>query len=77
MQETLETRVPSLGWKGLRKEGLAIQSSRLAWRISWTEEPGDYSPWGHEESDTTEVTEHACIVQMPGEPLQREWGRRG
>ena len=29
----------------------------LAWRISWTEEPGGlYTPWGRKESDSTEVT---------------------
>ena len=33
-----------------------------AWKISWTEEPGRlYSPWGHKESNTTEVTEHVCM----------------
>ena len=26
----------------------------LAWRISWTEEPGGLRPWGSEELDTTE-----------------------
>ena len=32
-------------------------SSILAWRIPWTEEPGGlYSPWGRKELDTTEVT---------------------
>ena len=37
-----ETWVQSLGWKmqeGLQ-EGLATQSSILAWKIPWTEEPG-------------------------------------
>ena len=33
---------------------MATHSSRLAWRIPWTGEPGGYSPWGHKESDTTE-----------------------
>ena len=33
---------------------MATHSSFLAWRISWTEEPGDYSPWDHKESDKTE-----------------------
>ena len=33
---------------------MAIHSSILAWRIPWTEEPADYSPWGRKESDTTE-----------------------
>ena len=35
-----ETGVPSLGWENpLKKEGMAIRSSILAWRIPWTEEP--------------------------------------
>ena len=39
---------------------MATHSSILAWKIPWTEEPGgDYSPWGHKESD---VTEHACTL---------------
>ena len=29
------------------EEGMAAHSSVLDWRIPWTEEPGDYSPWGH------------------------------
>ena len=36
-------------------KGMAIHSINLAWTIPWTEEPGrGYSPWGNEESDTTE-----------------------
>ena len=35
------------------ERGMATQSCVLAWRIPWTEE--GYSPWGHKESDTTEV----------------------
>ena len=37
------------------EEDMANHSSILAWRIPWMEEPGDYSPWGHKESDMTEV----------------------
>ena len=34
-----------LGWKDPLEEGMATQSSILAWRIPWTEEPGEnYSP---------------------------------
>ena len=33
-------RVPPLGQEDLLKEGMATHSSILAWRISWTEEPG-------------------------------------
>ena len=38
--------------------GMATHSSILSWRIPWTEEPADYSPWGCKESDTTEATYH-------------------
>ena len=38
-----------------RREWLVIHSSTLDWRSPSTEEPGgDYSPWGHKESGTTE-----------------------
>ena len=35
-----ETRVQSLGWEDLLEKEMATHSSILAWRISWTEEPG-------------------------------------
>ena len=57
MQEPQETQVLSLGWEDPLEEGRATHSSILAWRIPWTEEAGGlYSPWGHKELDTTEVT---------------------
>ena len=40
MQETQEMHAQFLGWKDTLKEGRAAHSSILAWRISWTEEPG-------------------------------------
>ena len=61
MQETQETQVRSLGWKDPMEEEMTAHSSILAWRIRWTEEPGDYSPWGHKQSDMTEATEHANV----------------
>ena len=33
---------------------MAIDSSILAWRIPWTEEPGGLQSMGSKESDTTE-----------------------
>ena len=48
--------VQSPGWEDALEEGMATHSSILAWRIPWTEEPGGYSPWGHKESNTTEMT---------------------
>ena len=35
-----ETWVQSLGREDLLDKGMATHSSILAWRISWTEEPG-------------------------------------
>ena len=49
-----ETQLRSLGWKDPLEKGMATHSSILAWRIPWTEEPGNYSPWAHKEMDTTE-----------------------
>ena len=40
MQEMQETQVQSLGWEDPLEEGMATHSSILAWRVSWTEEPG-------------------------------------
>ena len=35
-----ETRVPSLDWEDPLEKEMATHSSILAWKISWTEEPG-------------------------------------
>ena len=50
-----EIRVQSLGREDLLEKEMATHSSILAWKISWTEEPGRlHSPWGRKESDMTE-----------------------
>ena len=36
-----ETWLRFLGWEDLLEKGMAIHSSLLAWRIPWTEEPGE------------------------------------
>ena len=36
----VETQVQSLGREDSLEEGMAAHLSILAWRISWTEEPG-------------------------------------
>ena len=48
--------VQSLGGEDSLEKCRATHFSTVAWRIPWAEEPGDYSPWGPKESDTTEVT---------------------
>ena len=53
-----EMRVWSLSGEDPLEKDMATHSSILAWRIPWTEEPGN-GPWGCKELDMTEVTEHA------------------
>ena len=43
---------------------MATHSSILAWRISWTEEPGRLSPWVCKESDTTEHLSRSGIIAV-------------
>ena len=38
--------VGSLGWEDPLEEGVATDSSTLAWRIPWTEEPGGVQAMG-------------------------------
>ena len=52
--------VELLGHMANLEKEMATHSSILAWEISGTEEPSDYSPWGCKESD---MTEHACPTQ--------------
>ena len=41
-----ETWVQFLGWEDALEKGMASHSSILAWRISWTEEPGRLKSMG-------------------------------
>ena len=41
-----ETQIQSLGQEHLLEKGMATHSSILAWRISWTEEPGSLQSMG-------------------------------
>ena len=46
VQEIQETRVRSLGQEDPLEEDMATQSTILAWRIPWTEEPGGLQSMG-------------------------------
>ena len=47
---------------------MASHSSTLAWKIPWTEKPGrPHSPWGREESDTTERLHFHLSLSCTGE----------
>ena len=48
---------------------MATQSSVLAWRTPWTEEPVGYSPWGCKDLDMTErLTQllYNVVLGFPG-----------
>ena len=50
---TEEMGVQSLGPEHPLEKEMATHSSVLAWRISWTEEPGGLQSMGSRESDMT------------------------
>ena len=63
---------------------------KIPWRRKWQPTPvflpGEshgqrsvvgYSPWGHKESDTTEVTEHACKAALRTPCLVKSLGSLG
>ena len=55
MHEMQETQVRSLGWEDPLEKKVTTNSSILAWKISWREEPGRLqSMEGHKESGITE-----------------------
>ena len=63
MQETWEMQARSLGQEDPLKESMATHSSVLAWRIPWTEEPGELWSMGsqrvrHDWSDLVWMHEH-------------------
>ena len=41
-----ETQVQSLGWEDPLEKEMATHSSTLAWKIPWTEEPGELRSMG-------------------------------
>ena len=43
---TRENQVRSLGWEDPLEKGMATHSSLPAWRIPWTEEPGELQSMG-------------------------------
>ena len=48
-----ETWIQFLGPEDPLEKEMATHSSFLAWKISWTEEPGGLQSMGSQESDTT------------------------
>ena len=48
-----ETQVQSLGREDPLEKEMATRPGILAWRIPWTEEPGELQSTGSQESDMT------------------------
>ena len=66
-QATQETWVQSLGWEDPLEEKMATHSSMLAWRIPWTEEPGELQLIGSQRVGHNWVSEntHVCFLAHP------------
>ena len=58
-----ETWIQSLGWKDPLEEGMATHSSILAWRISWTEEPGGLQSMGLQRVSPDWATKHSTLLE--------------
>ena len=60
MQETQEMRVLSLGQVDPQEEEMTTLSNILAWKISWTKEPGGLQSMGSQRVGHYWETEHSC-----------------
>ena len=54
---------PSLGQAGPLEEEMATHSSILAWKIPWTEDPGELQSMGSQRVRHDRVTEPASVKQ--------------
>ena len=59
-----ENRVLSLGWEDSLEKGMATNSSILAWRIPWTEEPGGLQSVDRKELVITEQLTHLFTATL-------------
>ena len=74
MQERQETRVQSLDWEDPLEKEMATHSRALAWRIPWTEEPGELPSTGSQSQ--TGLSTHTGV--MTGDPVKgSEQGAEG
>ena len=59
MQETQEMRVLSLGQEDSLEEEMTAHSSILAWKVPWTDEPGELQSKGLQRAEHDLATEQA------------------
>ena len=73
MQEMREMWIQSVSWEDSLEEETATHSSILAWKISWTEEPGGLQSKGLQSQDRTERLSITWLMQSPF--MQKEKSR--
>ena len=66
-------QVLSLAWEDPLEEGVATRSIVLAWKSHRQRSLAGYRPQGHTESDTTEVTQHTCTIQLQQKLVIEPW----
>ena len=62
MQEMQEVQFQSLSWEDPLEKGMEPTPVFIPWKSYGQRSMAGYSPWGHKESDTTEVTSHAHSI---------------
>ena len=76
MQETQETQVWSLGQEDPLEEEMAAQSSILAWRIPWTEEPGRLQSRGSQSQRWLSNWAHTKKIDLVDKQKNWKWQSR-
>ena len=74
MQETQETRVQLLGWKGPPEKEIATYSSVLDWEIPWTEKRGRLQSVGSQRVGHNWVTKQQTILLIVAKIIISLWG---
>ena len=68
LPEIPETQVQSLGWEDLLEKEMAMNTSILAWKIPWMNEPGGLKSMGSEEGMATYANIIAWRIPWTEEP---------
>ena len=63
MSTMRETQVRSLGWEDPLEKEMATDSSTIAWKIPWTEEPGRLQSMGSQSRTRLSNFTHSCRFQ--------------
>ena len=59
-----ETQIQSLGWEDTLQKGMTTHSSILAWRIPWTEQPGELQSVGSQRVGLHGATNTFAFVSL-------------